>query len=226
MNLKNICLRCWSILTYPHLWFNGKTRFLFSKVKGMKGNDFKTEESYIKKSVICFSGKGNTIDLKRGCELFNCNILLRGSGHLLLIEKEAHLQNIRIKIIGNNNIIHIGPRTSLGSGNLVSGGTGISIQVGQDCMIAEGVDIWSTDTHSVFQDGQLVNKPESIIIGDHVWIGKDVAILKGVTIGDNAVVGMRSMVTTDVPPATLSVGSPARVIREGIDWNRCNPNNE
>ena len=145
---------------------------------------------------------------------------------MLLIEKEAHLQNIRIKIIGNNNIIHIGPRTSLGSGNLVSGGTGISIQVGQDCMIAEGVDIWSTDTHSVFQDGQLVNKPESIIIGDHVWIGKDVAILKGVTIGDNAVVGMRSMVTTDVPPATLSVGSPARVIREGIDWNRCNPNNE
>ena len=76
-------------------------------------------------------------------------------------------------------------------------------------MIAEGVDIWSTDTHSVFQDGQLVNKPESIIIGDHVWIGKDVAILKGVTIGDNAVVGMRSMVTKDVPPATLSVGSPA-----------------
>ena len=93
-------------------------------------------------------------------------------------------------------------------------------------MIADEVDIWSTDTHSVLQDGKLVNEPASIIIGNHVWIGKDVAILKGVTIGDNAVIGMRSMVTKDVPSATLSVGSPARVIREGIDWNRWNPNNE
>lgn len=225
MDFKKICLRGWSILTHPHLWFNGKTRFLFSKVKGKEGNYFRTEESFIKKSLIIFSGKGNAVDLKRGCELFNSHITLRGSGHLLLIEEGAHLQNMRITIIGKDNTIHIGPRTSFGSGNLVSGGNGISIRIGQDCMIAEGVDIWSTDTHSILKDGQLINEPKSIVIGDHVWIGKDVAILKGVTIGDNAVVGMRSMVTKDIRPATLNVGSPAKEIRGGIDWNRMNPNN-
>ena len=142
-----------------------------------------------------------------------------------MIEEGVRLHNVSIRIIGWNNLVHIGSASTVGSGQIVCGGKGISIRIGKECMFADGVDIWSTDIHSVLQDGVLVNVPESITIGDHVWLGKDVAVLKGVNIGDNAVVGLRSLVTKDIRPGTLNVGSPAKEIREGIEWTRENPNN-
>ena len=52
-----------------------------------------------------------------------------------------------------------------------------------------------------------------IRIGRNVWIGFDSCILPGVTIGDGAVIGARSVVAADVPPYTIAAGNPARVIR-------------
>jgi acetyltransferase-like isoleucine patch superfamily enzyme len=52
------------------------------------------------------------------------------------------------------------------------------------------------------------------MISDFVWIGANVIILKGVTIGEGAIVGAGSVVTKDVPPYTIVAGNPARIIRE------------
>ena len=53
-----------------------------------------------------------------------------------------------------------------------------------------------------------------------MWLGKSTVILKGVTIGDDCVCGMRSIATKDVPDNSLVVGSPARIIKRGISWER------
>jgi acetyltransferase-like isoleucine patch superfamily enzyme len=53
-----------------------------------------------------------------------------------------------------------------------------------------------------------------IQIGKNVWIGFDCCVLPGVTIGEGAVVGARSVVTTDVPPYTVVAGNPARIIKK------------
>lgn len=225
MIIKDLLVKGWSVLWHPFRWFKGKTIVLSSKVKGVKGNSLWTENCLLKKSLFVFDGKNNSINLS-GCEVYNCTLFLRGDGHRIDIEEGVRLYNMQIKIIGSGNSVLIGPKSTLGSGHIVSGGKQISIRIGKNCMIADGVDIWSTDTHSVFQEGKLINEPQSIIIGDHVWIGKDVAILKGVIIGNNAVVGMRSLVTKDILSGTLNVGSPAKQIKEGIDWRRSNPNNE
>lgn len=55
---------------------------------------------------------------------------------------------------------------------------------------------------------------DPIAIGDGVWIGFDSCILPGVRIGDGAIVGARSVVTSEVPPFTIVAGNPARVIRQ------------
>ncbi|HTB80539.1 MAG TPA: DapH/DapD/GlmU-related protein [Opitutaceae bacterium] len=52
-----------------------------------------------------------------------------------------------------------------------------------------------------------------VSIGENVWVGARSIILKGVTIGDNAVIGAGSLVTRSVPPNTLAVGNPARVVK-------------
>jgi maltose O-acetyltransferase len=51
------------------------------------------------------------------------------------------------------------------------------------------------------------------VIGDDVWVGNGAMILKGVTIGDRAVVAARAVVTKDVPPDTVVAGNPARVVK-------------
>lgn len=56
-----------------------------------------------------------------------------------------------------------------------------------------------------------------IIIGNDVWTGFECLIMSGVTVGDGAVIGARSVVTHDVPPYTIVAGSPARVIRRRFD---------
>lgn len=206
-------------------WRKGKNLFGMSSVKGEQGNSFVAASSYVKKSRISFSGKGNQIILDKA-EIFNSSIFLRGTGHRLILEKGVKIYNTQIKIIGKDNLIHIKAKSSCGGGAVICGGNGICITIGERCVLAEGVQIWSTDTHSVIQDGNLINEPKSITIGDHVWMGKDVAVLKGVTVGDNSVIGMRSIVTHDIAPGTLNVGCPAKMIKDGIDWSLRNPNNQ
>ena len=60
----------------------------------------------------------------------------------------------------------------------------------------------------------IVEWAEPVKIGHNVWIGGNVVILPGVTIGDNCTIGAGSVVTRDIPSSTLSAGNPCRVIRK------------
>ena len=60
-------------------------------------------------------------------------------------------------------------------------------------------------------DSRMITAP--VIIGTNVWVGAKATILQGVTIGDNAVIGANAVVTRDVPPNSIALGIPARVIR-------------
>jgi acetyltransferase-like isoleucine patch superfamily enzyme len=55
-----------------------------------------------------------------------------------------------------------------------------------------------------------------VVIGNKTWVGFNVSILKGVTIGEGAVIGACSVVTGDIPPWSVAVGNPAKVIRSLI----------
>jgi len=59
-----------------------------------------------------------------------------------------------------------------------------------------------------------------IVIENNVWIGFKATILKGVKIGAGAIIGAHACVTTDIPPNSIAVGNPAKVIRENILWKR------
>ena len=58
-----------------------------------------------------------------------------------------------------------------------------------------------------------------IVIGDHVWIGMNVIVLKGVTIGEGSIVAAGSVVNKDVPPHCLVAGVPAKVVKTDVTWN-------
>lgn len=91
--------------------------------------------------------------------------------------------------------------------------SGISIEIGQDCMLAERVLITDADWHDLYHR-IYPGKRAPVRIGDNVWIGDGVTICKGVTIGDNSVIGAASVVTKDVPANAVAAGNPARVVAE------------
>lgn len=95
---------------------------------------------------------------------------------------------------------------------------GRSVRIGNHCLLAGGVQVFDMDGHPVDADERRVGKPTPpetiapVVIGDDVWIGTGAVILKGVRIGDRAIVGARSVVTKDVPADTIVAGNPARVV--------------
>lgn len=82
------------------------------------------------------------------------------------------------------------------------------------CIYTAGHPIHPESRNSGYEYGIPVN------IGNNVWIGGSTAVLPGVTIGDNAVIGAGSVVTKDIPANVIAVGNPCRVLREITDADR------
>lgn len=91
------------------------------------------------------------------------------------------------------------------------------IEIGASVAIGPDVIIRDNDGHPVTPPtGEDV---QPVRIGNKVWIGARSLILKGVTVGDGAIIAAGSVVTKDVPARTLAAGVPARVIKTGVSWN-------
>jgi acetyltransferase-like isoleucine patch superfamily enzyme len=90
--------------------------------------------------------------------------------------------------------------------------------IGKDTQIAFGVTISDHDFHKTYSAGSANIETAPVYIGQNVWIGMHAIVLKGVTIGDGAVVAAGAVVTRDVPPRCLVGGVPAKVIKEDVDF--------
>ena len=93
---------------------------------------------------------------------------------------------------------------------------GDRIEIGTGCFVGRDVIIRSYDAHQIEKEGYKVSAP--IKIGNNVWIGQRAMILKGVTIGDGAVIAAGAIVTKDVPAHSVVAGVPAKVVEENISW--------
>jgi acetyltransferase-like isoleucine patch superfamily enzyme len=131
---------------------------------------------------------------------------------------------LRCELFGDGEIV-IGEDAYIGDDVIISAAAGV--RIGARTLIAQGVEIFDNDTHPLdagerWQDYQFIlgkgaEKPAvpsaAVMIEDDCWIGSGAFISKGVRVGAGSVVAARSVVTRDVPAATLVGGNPAREIR-------------
>jgi acetyltransferase-like isoleucine patch superfamily enzyme len=116
--------------------------------------------------------------------------------------------------------IRIGNRTFIGDGCTLS--VARSIEIGDDVLIAAGCSILDFSNHPVDPErrvaGLQVNPEEvrPVRIGNRAWLGQRATVLPGVTIGDDAVVGAATVVTKDVPPGSICVGNPGRILSRKV----------
>lgn len=90
-------------------------------------------------------------------------------------------------------------------------------------MFSARIEIRTSDSHTIFDidTKKRLNKPGSVLIGDHVWIGKDVIVSKGVTIAKNSIIGAKSFVSRSLLDENcVYVGAPAKKVKERVGWTR------
>jgi maltose O-acetyltransferase len=112
-----------------------------------------------------------------------------------------------------------GARLEIGARTLINFGSQLvaleRVTIGERCLIGTHCVITDTAFHNVDPDRRLEPPvAEPVEIGDNVWLGARVIVLPGVTIGNDSAIGAGSVVTRNIPPRSLAVGVPARVVRE------------
>src|ERR1035437_2888456 len=95
-----------------------------------------------------------------------------------------------------------------------------AITFGEDVLVSWDVQVMDSDWHSVInEDGAVLNPDSEVYVGDHVWIGSRVLLMKGARIAKDSIVAAGSVVTDGTYDANVILaGVPARPIRHGVTW--------
>ncbi|WP_390622509.1 DapH/DapD/GlmU-related protein [Candidatus Laterigemmans baculatus] len=90
-----------------------------------------------------------------------------------------------------------------------------SVVLGSRCLVGDLVSIFDCDFHELNPVGRHISpgKISPVSIGDNVWLGSRVIVLKGVTIGDDTVVAAGAVVASSLPAGVLAAGVPAKILR-------------
>jgi len=198
-------------------WYGG-TRVI---IRGSK-HSVNVNQSRLIRTSIKIDGESNTLEIEPGTRLIDSVVDIKGKGHHVRIGQNCLLNRMTLVIQSSECRVKIGKLTTSSSVNIDLGEPRLSLQIGNDCMLSHRVEIMCGDAHSLDDaiTGDRLNPPQNITIGNHVWLGAESAILKGSTVGDNSIIGFRSVVTSQIPSYSLAVGIPARVTRNGVTWTR------
>jgi len=125
--------------------------------------------------------------------------------------------------LSENSVISIGKNTGISCSTICAME---NITIGEHVTIGAGCQIYDTDFHPIDPSERLgtninVNKTKisPVIIESNVWLGAEVMVLKGVTIGEGSMIAARSVVTKNIPPFSMAGGVPAKVIRKINDYS-------
>lgn len=196
-----------------------KSIFWAVKICNKEKGEVVFKHAYLHKTKITLSGQKHKISVEG--EIYNTVIEVYGTNNKIVFDEGIQIHNATIILRGNDLLLYIGKDSRMGGGRIIIMGQSNRITIGKECMLSDHLQIWSSDSHPIFDaDMNIINPSLPIIIHDNVWIGSCVTVLKGVTIGEGAIIGMNSIVTRDVPSHSVCVGNPARMIRSNVSWRR------
>jgi acetyltransferase-like isoleucine patch superfamily enzyme len=204
-------------LKLPFIDLN-KSKIKFSWFRCTNKNSFILYKSIVINSRINVIGKENKLNFNE-CFLESSIISVEGVGNSIEIEEGVKLRKVNLIIRGNNCVVRIGKDTTFGGARIVNVGANNSIVIGENCLFADKIEIWASDTHAIYDENDnWINEEKPIIIESNVWIGSNVTILKGVKIGEGSIIGMETLLTKNVNAKTIVAGNPAREIKKNVYW--------
>lgn len=185
------------------------------------GHAIVTQDAVLRNVRFRLRGSDHRIVIGPQARLSGLVICMEGTGHQLFIGSDVRVHAGAMSFYDDRCTISIGDRTSIyeASFGVMEGGR---ISVGESCLFASAVDVRNGDSHSIIDvaSGGRLNAAADVVIGEHVWLGARVMVLKGSRIAANSIVGAGSIVAGALPGGCIAAGAPARVIAHGVTWRR------
>lgn len=150
---------------------------------------------------------------------FICNhrFVVHGPGRVIIgngVNAWAHQEPTRLITTSRDAVILIGDNARLNGPTLLARER---VEVGENCILGSTV-VFDSDYHSVHRDRRTTPhalvRTQPVRVGPNVWLAGQSAVLPGVSVGKDSVVGFRAVVTRDVPPGVVVAGNPAREVRQ------------
>lgn len=211
------CIHKIKILEYIFHIFFGHCNFKIGK-----NNYLDIGVSNIYKSKIKIDGTQNRIFIGTDSDVTNSKFNIKGNNNRIIIGKHCFINELEINICSNNSKIVMEDKFFLfGNSRFYISDYG-DIIFGNDCMLSDNIEIRTTDSHSIIDlnTGKRNNFERSVTVGNHVWLGTGVMLLKGTRIADGCIIGAKSVLTGKDYTVSNSciAGNPGRVVKSGVTW--------
>jgi acetyltransferase-like isoleucine patch superfamily enzyme len=198
-----------------------------NKIILLDENGYEEIVSQIDGLNIKFKGRNSVVSIEKGSIfqsssiilLNNCQVNIKRTDEYGIRKLSAELYN-NCKLRIGNNFLCVSLRISANDEE------NSNVFIGNNCMFASNVIIRPSDGHSIYDinTGELLNKGENIVIGNHVWIGLNAIFLKGSKVADNSIIGANSLINKKFQEENVIIaGSPAKIIKRGVNWDRKSP---
>lgn len=220
-SIKKIILYC------LFKWYRNGNRIIVHKQNGKI-----SECIYYFGLTVRFKGKNSVVEIyepilfKRKLLANRSKIKIGGdSNNICFNSTNMFIHNLQIGGLGSNNRILFG--NNYYQSGLCSidfcGLDNMEMRIGDNCMFGQDIKFMLGDHHSVIDinTNKCVNAPrKGINIGNHVWIARNVRLMKNVTISDNTIVGADSVVTKEFKEQNCIIaGVPAKVVKNNVNWD-------
>jgi hypothetical protein len=172
-------------------------------------------------SSIEFAGTGNVLFVEDGTRLRNCRLRFMGNGAVIHLRRSHGFLRLIVTVF-EESVFYLGPGATFTSEARVLPTERKHVIVGSDAMFSSRVAFRTADPHLIYsvQDGERVNPSRSIWVGDHVWLGEDILLLKGARVGSGSILAARALITKNVPSNSTAAGVPGKIVNGGIFWTR------
>lgn len=180
------------------------------------GNEPKLINSRVK-----FKGKNNILVCDGRVTLRDSNIFFEADNSIIYLSHNIHDYYLHISIF-NNSVLFMEEQTYLAGSLTLILSESKNIFIGRNCMFAKDVYVRLADPHLIYDVETMgrINLSKSIYIGDHVWFGQEVLLLKGCKIGSGSIIGARAVLSNKIIPSnSLWGGIPARELRKNIFYD-------
>lgn len=192
----------------------------FNSIKGKSDMKILWEGAFVRRTHIKNNGKNNCLILEEGCRIYDSQIQFFGENNTVKIEHDCVLKNVDIWI-SDGGIIEVGHNTHFTGKTHIACIEGKKVHIGERCLFSDTITFRTGDSHSILDsDGKRINKAKDITIGDHVWIGQQVIVLKGSTVGTDSIVGTGSLLTGKTYDSnSIIAGIPAKIVKQHVSWD-------
>ena len=202
-----------------------------NKIIVHKANGQTKQVNRIRGLSIHFKGKNSIIEIHEPINfgkrfIFNrSKIRINGDNNHIIIKGTNHkIYSIKVTEIKDNNKITIG-NNFYQTGFLkidFANNSNLNFEIGDNCMFGQNINFMLGDFHKIIdlKTSEQTNKSKSgIKIGNHVWIARDVKVLKDISIPNNTIIATQSLVTKSFTEEnTLIGGVPAKILKQDVTW--------